>query len=162
MARYFPGQGRANVAAADVATMKPSLGIWSTRCRYELARRPVVLADPVCRHLLSDLPHHLFADQAVGGLARFPVPHVGVVVGVEVQDVSATIAARTAHAGAVAVRLSSGSDRRDCLNDLVSPGKQNAGRVSAGRRLVSPAKSWWPGAGSNRRPSAFQADARTN
>ena len=59
-------------------------------------------------------------------------------------------------------RLSSESDGRDRLNDLAMPGKQNAGRVSAGRRLVSPAKSWWPGAGSNRRPSAFQADARTN
>jgi hypothetical protein len=34
--------------------------------------------------------------------------------------------------------------------------------VAAGHRFVSPAMDWWPGAGSNRRPSAFQADARTN
>ena len=45
-------------------------------------------------------------------------------------------------------------DWRD--HDLSVYRKQNADRVSAGRRLVSPAKSWWPGAGSNRRPSAFQ------
>src|SRR5258706_3629119 len=35
-------------------------------------------------------------------------------------------------------------------------------RVSAGRGLISPAKDWWAGAGSKRRPSAFQADARTD
>src|SRR5205823_5945947 len=34
--------------------------------------------------------------------------------------------------------------------------------VSAGRRLVSPAKDWWPGAGSNRRPSAFQVWSGTS
>ena len=28
--------------------------------------------------------------------------------------------------------------------------------------LVVPAGLWWPGAGSNRRPSDFQSDARTN
>ena len=27
---------------------------------------------------------------------------------------------------------------------------------------VDTGKEWWPGPGSNRRPSAFQADARTN
>jgi hypothetical protein len=39
---------------------------------------------------------------------------------------------------------------------------KTATRVSAGHRLDNPAKGWWAGAGSNRRPSAFQADARTN
>jgi hypothetical protein len=32
----------------------------------------------------------------------------------------------------------------------------------AGQRLFSLVDRWWPGPGSNRRPSAFQADARTN
>ena len=34
--------------------------------------------------------------------------------------------------------------------------------VSAGGRLYGPARTMWPGAGSNRRPSDFQSDARTN
>jgi hypothetical protein len=36
------------------------------------------------------------------------------------------------------------------------PDSKTATGVSAGHRLDNPAKGWWAGAGSNRRPSAFQ------
>src|SRR6266545_65331 len=46
--------------------------------------------------------------------------------------------------------------------EVTPGGSKTVTCVAAGHRFVSPAMDWWPGAGSNRRPSAFQADARTN
>lgn len=45
-----------------------------------------------------------------------------------------------------------------------SPGSHQceAAPVCCDRGCFAGLRSWWPGAGSNRRPSAFQADARTN
>lgn len=45
-----------------------------------------------------------------------------------------------------------------------SPGSHQceAAPVCRDRGCFAGLRSWWPGAGSNRRPSAFQADARTN
>src|SRR6266511_4767160 len=40
--------------------------------------------------------------------------------------------------------------------EVTPGGSKTVTCVSAGHRFVSPAKDWWPGAGSNRRPSAFQ------
>lgn len=61
-------------------------------------------------------------------------------------------------AAARSSRLLAGDRQTSCLRRSL-PKKDAPGRVAPGRCCWS---WWWAGAGSNRRPSAFQADARTD
>ena len=47
-----------------------------------------------------------------------------------------------------------------CCQLLLSTAVETSGRAAA--QACDLGFFWWPGAGSNRRPSDFQSDARTN